>query len=222
MPSKNTTKKYIQDGYYHIYNRGVEKRSIFQDEQDYGVFLSYLKNYLSPKNEQQLCLKLSDPQASPADKDEARKLLRLNNFSLDVSLIAYCLMPNHFHLFIRQNGPGAMDQFMNSLGTRYTMYFNRKYRRVGSLYEDVYKAVLVSGEEQFLHLSRYFHRQALKIQNEHSSYPEFLGSRKTSWVHPEEILAHFSRDGLSFSYRDFVEQGEIGGFEHLKLEADDN
>lgn len=54
MPSKNSLKDYVKGGYYHLYNRGVEKRAIFQDQQDYSVFLSYLKTYLTPKNEQEL------------------------------------------------------------------------------------------------------------------------------------------------------------------------
>src|SRR3989344_7551887 len=151
MPAKNSVKQYLENGYYHIYNRGVEKRNIFLDQQDYGVFLSYLKEYLSPKNEKELQEKLSNPNTSYKEKDKILKALRMNNFFGEITLLAYCLMPNHFHFFIKQKSAVSIDKFMNSIGTRYTMYFNRKYKRVGSLFQAVYKAVLVSHEEQFIY-----------------------------------------------------------------------
>ncbi|MDD5147129.1 MAG: transposase [Candidatus Daviesbacteria bacterium] len=222
MPARNRTKQYIENNYYHIYNRGVEKRLIFLDEQDYIVFLSYLKNYLLPKNERILFKELSDPNISYKEKNDILKLLRLNNFYEEILLLAYCLMPNHFHFFIKQRSSVSMDKFMQSLGTRYTMYFNRKYKRVGSLYQDTYKAVSIETEEQFVYLSKYIHKQALihqsserihpegqTLQNweqQPSSYPEYLGKRKTEWIHPEEILSYFSKTNPKLSYKSFVEE----------------
>lgn len=217
MPSKNSIKQYTKNGYYHIYNRGVEKRTIFLDIQDYFVFLSYLKSYLLPKDEEALEDKLSNPQTSYKEKDQILKLLRLNNFVQEIDLLAYCLMPNHFHLLINQKGQFSMDKFMNSLATRYSMYFNRKYKRVGPLYQDVYKAVLVTTEEQFLHLSRYIHKQALALQGDAlerglheqpSSYQEYIGKRQTDWVKPEDILKFFSKINPSQDYRLFVKEQE--------------
>ena len=100
MASKNSTKIYVQNSYYHIYNRGVEKRTIFQDEQDYSVFLSYLKTYLSPKDEKSLQAILDSRESSPKDKDLSLKLLRLKNYSADLELLCYALLPNHFHLLV--------------------------------------------------------------------------------------------------------------------------
>lgn len=230
MPARNSRKVYYENGYYHIYNRGVEKRKIFLDQQDYSVFLSYLKEYLMPKDEKELLKNLSDSSLSSREKDKARKLLRLNNFSRDITLVAYCLMPNHFHFFVRQKGSGAIDQFMNSLGTRYTMYFNKKYRRVGPLYQDVYKAVNVLNETQFIYLTKYIHKQALAsqgvaLQAQPSSFPEYLGQRKTEWISPEEVLSYFSDTNSELSYESFVR----GGFEEndsqilneIKLEPDE-
>jgi putative transposase len=208
MPARNSRKTYVENGYYHIYNRGVEKRIIFLDQQDYSVFLSYLKDYLLPKNEKELYERLSDPQTSSKEKDKVLKLLHLNNFSQEITLLAYCLMPNHFHFFVKQKNIGAIDNFMNSLATRYTMYFNRKYKRVGHLYQGVYKAVLINNETQFLHLSRYIHKQALNLDNQPCSYPEYMGSRQTLWIKPDEILAYFSKTNPSLSYQNFVEQQE--------------
>lgn len=216
MPAKNSIKEYAENGYYHLYNRGVEKRIIFGDEQDYAVFLSYLKTYLLPKNERDLSLKLTDPNISYKERANILKLLRLNNFADEVILISYCLMPNHFHFLVKQNSANTIDRFMNSLCTRYTMYFNKKYKRVGSLYQDVYKAVMVSSDEQLLHLTRYIHRNPVRpaskgdafraqITSQPSTYPEYLGERDTKWIHPEEILGFFSKTNLSLTYQAFVE-----------------
>lgn len=219
MPSKNSLKDYVKGGYYHLYNRGVEKRSIFQDQQDYSVFLSYLKTYLIPKDEQGLRQRLSDSEISAKERDAILKLLGLNNFYGEILVIAYCLMPNHFHLLIKQNSASSIDRFMNSLCTRYTMYFNRKYKRIGPLCQDVYKAVMVESDEQLLHLTRYIHRNPIssatkgdalgvEITKQPSSYPEYLEQRKTEWVHPEDILSFFSKTIPQLSYQSFVEQSE--------------
>ena len=213
MPGKNTVKQYLGNGYYHLYNRGVEKRIIFLDEQDYSVFLSYLKEYLTPKNENELHEKLTNPSLASKERDKILRLLRLSNFSDEIILLAYCLMPNHFHFLIKQKSPNSIDKLMNSLCTRYAMYFNKKYKRVGSLYQGVYKAVLVENEPQFLHLSRYIHKQAIKI-NRPSSYQEYLGLRKTEWVKSKEILSYFSKNNPSLSYEAFVK--ETDDFELLK------
>lgn len=201
MPAKNSVKQYVKGGYYHIYNRGVEKRNIFGDQQDYAVFVSYLREYLTPKETDTLMRKLAE--AAPEEKDRALRKLRLNNFSEEIALLAYCLMPNHFHFLIKQTGKISIDKFMNSLLTRYTMYFNKKYKRVGPLFQGVYKAVLVASDEQLLHLSRYIHKQALDSyhlagQDWLYSLPEYLGERQTAWVKPLEFK--------DLNYRQFVLQ----------------
>ncbi len=214
MPSRNRIKQYIADSYYHLYNRGVEKRLIFLDDQDYGVFLSYLKTYLEPKDEIELQSILADPLSSSKEKDKALKLLKLNNFHDSIQLIAYILMPNHFHFFVKQTELNSIDRFMNSLCTRFTMYFNKKYKRVGGLFQSVYKGVLIQSEEQLMYLTRYIHRNIFgsKRKNEknirmlasyqHSSYPEYLGLRYTDWLHPEEVLRLFFDEK---AYQAFVE-----------------
>jgi putative transposase len=219
MPARNSIKTYVENGYYHLYNRGVEKRVIFQDEQDQGVFLGYLKEYLSPKDEKSLRKAIGDPDIPSKQKDGLIKSLRMNNFFDEMKLLAYCLMPNHFHLLVKQRASFLIDRFMQSLTTRYTMYFNRKYKRVGGLFQGVYKAVLVDSNEQLLHLSRYIHKQALDLnQRQPSSYEDYLGKRKTDWLYPNEILFQFSNsklnggmDYLTFvnGNRDFVLDGRL-------------
>lgn len=209
MPARNSVKQFLPDSYYHLYNRGVEKRNIFLDEQDYVVFLSYLKNYLLPKDLPGLNSIAVDSKAGWREREKALKLLRMNNFNGDLELIAYCLMPNHFHFLVKQKEANTIDSFTNSLLTRYSMYFNKKYKRIGTLFQDVYKAVLVSTDEQLLHLTRYLHRnpisQGVPLRGyRYSSYLDYLGNKATEWIKPIEILSFFSSTGFN-SYQNFVE-----------------
>lgn len=231
MPAKHAIKEFVRNSYYHIYNRGVEKRLIFGDAQDYAVFLSYLKTYLLPKDEALLHAVLAEPTSTPKQKDQALKQLHLNNFSDTVRLISYCLMPNHFHILIKQTDATIINYFMRSFCTRYSLYFNRRYRRVGGLFQGVYKAVRVETDDQFLHLSRYIHRNpiALASQGEslqsyaYSSYPQYLGRSRATWVHPEDVLAYFSKS-QKHSYQEFIEgpTGETGALLIVKVTLDDN
>lgn len=213
MASKNSIKIYVENSFYHIYNRGVEKRDIFVDNQDYSVFLSYLKEYLSPKDEKTLKEIIAAEDSSPKKKDKALKMLRLKNYSEDIDLICYALVPNHFHLLIKQKR-NVLNHFMNSLGTRYGMYFNRKYKRSGVLFQDVYKAVRVESDEHLLHLSKYIHFNSLKTLNLATqnwqespfpcSLPEYLGRRQTNWIKKDYILDYFSKINPNNSYENFI------------------
>lgn len=215
MPSKNVIKPYLAGGYYHIYNRGVNKRTIFKDEQDYAVFLSYLKIYLLPKDKEGLSSIISNKNSSPKEKDQALRELNLNNFNGQIELIAYCLMPNHFHLLVHQINERDIKLFLQSLMTRYTMFFNKKYRRIGSLFQGCYKAVLVETDEQLLYLTRYIHLNPVKSSHERShllkqpsSYRNYLGEIKQDWVKPSFILQNFSKEGFN-SYQNFVETDDF-------------
>lgn len=209
MPAKNSLKLYIENGCYHIYNRGVEKRNIFLNHQDYIVFLHFLKRYLTKP---------------PENPNEVRPRFRSDLFD-KIQLICYCLMPNHFHLLIKQSTKEAITIFMRALTNSYVRYFNAKYQRRGVLFETRYKGVLVETEPQLLHLTRYIHCNSIDLievgprpgptsqgvtDYPYSSYRDYLGWRKTEWVHSEEILTFFKtaqkmslKDCLS--YQSFVE-----------------
>lgn len=214
MPARNSIKQYAPDSFYHIYNRGVEKRDIFLDDQDYSVFLSYLKTYLLPKNTAELNKAVQSSEANYKEKARALQLLNLNNFSGEIELHCYSLIPNHFHFLVKQREENSIDSFFNSLGTRYTMYFNRKYHRVGKLYQGVYKAVLVESDEQLLHLSRYIHLNPINFKKSSvvewekvtlpNSFPEYLGRRKTEWIKTDQILSYFNKTDPRSDYLSFV------------------
>jgi putative transposase len=218
MPAKHVVKPFIAHTYYHLYNRGVEKRTIFQNEKDYAVLLSYLKTYLLPKNEKELQSILTSPITTSKEKTEAIKLLRLNNFYNSIQLCSYCLMPNHFHFLIKQTDATAIDKFMNSLWTRYTMYFNKTYKRIGPLFQSLYKAVPIQTNDQLLYITRYIHRNPISILRYKklaskgsalrswiwSSYPEYIKMRKTEWIKPSAILSQFGKIEMN-TYQSFVE-----------------
>ena len=165
---------------------------------------------------------MSDENSTLKQKAEALKLLKLNNFSETISLTAYCLMGNHFHLLVKQTMADGIDRFMNSLMTRYTMYFNRRHKRVGHLFQGNYKAVRIETEAQLLHLTRYIHqiqpRKAtpFKLIRTHIPYQQYISPTGIAWVKPEEILTYFSKQGIN-SYTAFV--GDIYTYDSLQIIA---
>lgn len=227
MPAKNSIKQYKQNSYYHIYNRGVEKRNIFLDDQDLSVFLSYLKTYIEPKDELNLRLILDSKDSTRPQKEKASKELHLKNFNNEIELLCYALMPNHFHLLIKQHQPNSMDSFLNALATRYVIYFNKKYKRVGPLFQGVYKAVLVNNEEQLLHLTRYIHLNPTKVGDNTwpSSLAEYLGTKKTPWIETSFILNYFNEKSPKNDYFSFMnedtEENQISAMSETLIDTDD-
>ncbi|KKU88444.1 MAG: hypothetical protein UY16_C0007G0025 [Candidatus Gottesmanbacteria bacterium GW2011_GWA2_47_9] len=201
MPAKNELKLYIVSGYYHLYNRGVDKRLIFLDEQDYAVFLRTIKDALSP--------------LPPPDPTRINSVLRKNLFN-KVDLLCFVLMPNHFHLFVYQSIQNGIETFMRSIITRYVKYFNKKYERGGHLFQGRYKAIMVENEPYFLHLSRYIHRNPMPNFKDYpySSYPYYLGKKHADWLKIEPIHSFFGtlQRGIFSrisSYQHFVEDEDI-------------
>lgn len=189
MPSRNIVKAYAPDSYYHVYNRGVEKRRIFLDDQDHGVFLNLLKRYLAGQEER-------DPSGR-----------RFDDLSGAVELLAFCLMPNHFHLLIYQHDPKGMSKLLQRVMTAYVGYFNRKHTRVGCLFQDRFKAALIDREPYLWHISRYIHLNPLDLglpveTYAFSSYRYYLGQRQARWLHPQRILALHEHSHQR--YADFV------------------
>lgn len=159
--------------YYHIFNRGNAKSDIFLEDADYQLFLNRLSEALFP---------------NPAHGHHVqrgrgvRKQLPPDSFSL----IAYCLMPNHYHLLVRQNSELPVGALVLKVCGGYAKVFNKKYHRVGSLFQDQFKAVHVDRNEYLLHLSAYIHQNP-KVAGlvsdmgawEYSSYPEYV--RQVEW-----------------------------------------
>jgi len=205
MPAQRLHDGVVDSGsYYHVYNKGVEKRIIFNDSQDYEIFLGYLKDYLS----------------APLDPEGTKRTFTIRgrtfrgtphqpkNFLNKIELVAYSLQPNNFHLLLYQKAPGSLERFIRSLCTRYSLYYNKKYHRNGSLFDGPYKSVQIKDTSQLLLLTRFLHRIA------HSSYPEYLGKRTSMWVNTKVILSIMELN----DYRKYVERYELNQKEKELLE----
>ena len=206
MPAKNSVRQYEEGGIYHIYNRGINKQDIFLDKKDYAMFLFYLKLYLEkPENVKDIDF-------------QKRNYLERKNFYKNVDLLLYCLMPNHLHLSIKQEGEKDITSLMRCLMLNYSMYFNKRHNRVGPLFQGRYKAVLVQNDEYLVHLSRYIHlNPSAKVPNlgeyDYSSYNAYLGNQNVDWLNTDLILDYFAnqgedRSGAIKSYKDFVENSK--------------
>lgn len=121
--------KFKKKGHYHITNRGLQKKKIFYDHDDYMYFLEKVFEYK-------------------------------NKFSIE--LIFYCLMPNHFHLVVRQNGDQEAREFISMVQMTYAKYFNKKYGRKGQLFEGRYRCVEIKDQKHLINLINYLMQNPVK------------------------------------------------------------
>ena len=190
---------FVPGEFYHIYNRGTEKRNIFLNKNEYRRFLLLLYHCNNNKN----------------------VVLRLENQNFDINLeretivdvCAYCLMPNHFHILLHEKIEGGISLFMQKLSTGYTMYFNRLHDRTGVLFQGKFKATHVNDDEYLKYVFSYTHLNPVKlidpkwkengIANHNrakeylenyvcSSYPDYLGiNRKESVIITKEAMPNY-------------------------------
>lgn len=154
MPAR--TVEFIQDGYYHLYNRGAGRQPIFREAANYEFVLRRMKQYAA---------------------------------EFGISVIVYCLMPNHYHWLLRQDGGTAAGLLAQRVFNSYTKAFNKMYSRTGTLFEGRYKAKAIEEEAHLLHLCRYIHANPVKngLTNEvtswpYSNYHEWIGARPGTLV----------------------------------------
>lgn len=182
--------QFVNDEYYHIYNRGYGKQDIFLSDRDRSRFLFNLLCFQSPVvfsnldrhpfNVQHPVLNKEGLGLEKAELDEIVK----HRF---VELNVFAFMPNHFHSIVRQVGDGGISRYMQRALNSYTKFFNKKYERSGHLFQGPYQVVPVESNEQLLYLSAYIHRNVREIggweDKEHeypwSSYQDYVG--KDRW-----------------------------------------
>lgn len=194
MPYRTTP--FVNGQIYHIYNRGTEKRTIFEQKRDYQRFMKTLAYY-----------QLEGP------KPKLSHFIKSGNFKKDtqgkiVQILAYCLMPNHFHLMVKQLREGGVSEMVSKLSLSYTKYYNTKFDRVGPLLQGQFKAVLVDSDEQLIHLSRYIHLNPIAsflIKDledfEWSSYGQYVQIGEEGICSTEEVLSFFKSP---LDYKNFV------------------
>lgn len=152
--------KIVPNEFYHIYNRGVEKRDIFMNNEDRIRFLRCLKEFNNGNN---IALRDLTNYIGVGETYGVSVRKRKKEFDPIVDIVCFCLMPNHFHLILRELILGGVSMFMRKLGNGYTGYFNLKYERVGSLFQGVYKAKHINTDEFFKHLVLYIHNNPVEL-----------------------------------------------------------
>ncbi|OGK29865.1 hypothetical protein A3I56_01690 [Candidatus Roizmanbacteria bacterium RIFCSPLOWO2_02_FULL_43_10] len=204
-------KQYIDNFGYHIYNRGVAKGRIFLSSEEKQTYISYLEEYLIPK--QQLLEKcVSECTGRVKQAQKIHNLSRLKNYSKRISLSVYCLMPNHVHLIVHQKDSRDITEFMSSLHSRYARYFNNQYKRVGPLFQDRYSAVPIRTIEHLARVSRYVHRNPADLgcnieKYKWSSLQLYKSGQAPPWLKVGIVQSAFqkSKYGRSYgNYMDFV------------------
>lgn len=176
--------KFSTNEYYHVYNRGNNKRNIFLDSLDFKRFLDSISQFNTEM-----------PIGSIYQNSFRDESLRSSTPKL-VSIICYCLNPNHFHLLLKQRVDNGVSKFMHRVGTGYTNKFNLKYDGSGSLFQGRYKAIHINSNEYLLHLSSYinlnYEIHGLERSTSKSSLNEFIDNNsKFSICEKEPILSQF-------------------------------
>jgi len=140
--------------YYHLYNRGVDKRKIFMSAAEYKRFQNYLL-LMNDVERMRVTDLLRSHEAKPREKSDGGNPL--------VAIGAYCLMPNHFHLYVTPLAKDGISKFMQRVQTAYTMYFNEKHERSGALLQGTFKAEHVAHDTYAKYLFSYIHLNPAKL-----------------------------------------------------------
>lgn len=187
---------FAEGEYYHIYNRGVEKRAIFLNDRDRWRFLTLLLllqgEVLVPK----ISRIVSDVQHWRLDSDIFKEVLA----SREVELVCFCLMGNHYHLILSEIKEGGISRYMMRLGDSYTKYFNIIHERKGHLFESKFQSIHIDENNYLRHLSAYIHLNPRDLKSwggrEHeypwSSFRSYCGDgRLGDFINPSIIIDQF-------------------------------
>lgn len=216
----------VTNQFYHVLNRGVDSQPIFSSKRDYQRMWESIFYYQNQKP----FLSYSHFLRLPT-KQWAEFLERLRAESkFLVEIVALSLLPNHFHLLLKQTKENGISLFMANISNSYTRYFNTKNERTGHLFQGKFKAVIIETNRQLLHVSRYIHLNPYSsylVKNfsqlrtyPYSSLPEYLGISSTNFFQKEIILGQFKSipayQKFVFDQADY--QRSLEQIKHLALE----
>jgi putative transposase len=196
MPRRHAQKNYVENSYYHIFNRGVDKSAIFRDDFDYTYFSRLLNFYLTPyQNEAQGIFSYRMWRTSE------------NDLSRVTQLVAYCLMPNHYHLIIRQVTADGLTRLMKRVIASYSRYYNNRYSRTGHLFEGSCQARNIIDDSDLISTSAYVHRNPKDITNDiinyrYSNLKDIANKHTSTWTNTKLLLNYFDYDEQA--YVDYV------------------
>ncbi|MEK7128328.1 MAG: transposase [Patescibacteria group bacterium] len=190
MVNNRDYKNFAPGTIFHIYNRGNNKQTVFFDEQDYKAFLFRLG----------LCLGFTEEELNK-EKFLAMPYSRIRITDMkkgDFKLNVFSLMPNHFHFLIEQVGDISISKLMSKLCTSYARYINKKYERVGHIFQDQFKAVLIENNPQLMWTSAYIHTNAVKDglvkhpkEYKWSSYNDYASERNLPIISKDFLIGTF-------------------------------
>ncbi len=166
---------------YHVYNRGVDKRDIFMDDEDRLRFIHDLYEF----NDKNPALNLNNFLVKNKSKSLEVGLPKIERKprELLVEILAFCMMDNHFHLMVRQVAENGITEFMRKLGTGYTNYFNKKYERSGVLFQGRFKSVNIEEDAHLMYLPIYIHFNPLDFK-----FPEWREGKLKDYKKAIEFL----------------------------------
>jgi len=175
---------------YHVYNRGVDKRVIFTSSEEYSYFLHALYIFNSEVSKQNVSRKfkndsITKPNTSSNNEGGPTSIIieKMNDEKL-VEVLAFVLLPNHYHLLLRQVTDNGISKFMQKIGTGYTMFFNEQHCRSGSLFQGKYKFVHIQNQNQLFYIPHYIHlnpiQHMLNTSTETEDVLEYLYNFKWS------------------------------------------
>jgi len=179
--------QFVNNEYYHIYNRAVPNSLLFQEDEDYQKFKRGLKDFNNKS--------YYEERAAMVRKYGFKELSSFLELTEKVvAVVAYCLLPNHFHLILKQLTTNGIPKFLHKIGTSFTNFNNKKYDRPGSLFQGTYKAIHVDNNDYLLWLSGYvngnceIHGLADTESYQWTSYSHFLGAKPDDLVVDNEII----------------------------------
>ncbi|MCX7928828.1 MAG: hypothetical protein N2558_04060 [Patescibacteria group bacterium] len=187
MPAKNILRVKNEGVILHVYNEGIEKKEIFPDEEDRNTFVKYLSEYLSPASEE-----TTKKAFFVNGRTYLGKIRMPKNYYKKVALLCYCIKPKSFNLIVEQLSANSVERFVRSLCTRYSMYFNKKYARTGTLFRGPYKSIQINNSSDLYLLSRYLN--SIDINHPKNSLAEYIGEKTTPWISTQKILNSISED----------------------------
>jgi len=197
--------------YYHVYNRGTRRQPLFMEKGDWQRFLFSILYLQSPhqfKNVSRICAGYTPDIGFPVPTEETEAVLS-GRF---VELVAFALMPNHFHLLLRETDEGGIANYMHRVSHGYAKYFNLKHDQSGHVFQGRYNATHVKDDRQLLYLSAYIHRnprtlpswKGREFEYPWSSLQDFTtANRWGGLIVPDIITGQFEQTKDS-NYADFV------------------
>jgi putative transposase len=181
---------------YHIYNRGIDRRPTFTTIREYQRAIEAIKFYRFTRPPLRLSKFL---RLEEEGKSEVLQLLQKKDKL--IRILCYCLMPNHFHLLLKQDRDKGIAKFLSNVQNSYTRYFNTRHDRDGSLFLNQFKAVRIETDEQLLHVCRYIHlnpytgfvvKSLAELEKyPWSSLPDYISRDATTFVERDMILGYF-------------------------------